>query len=135
MQSVHTVKELLKELSGQVLKLMNLSVLFFVKEEKSVTGPWLYPREGVTTQELRTLYDSREKAVVQWVLENRKRAGCCTHTLPGAKAMYLPIQNGETLYAVMGILLEERREIPSFEYALLSAMLNEAALVLERIFS
>ncbi len=35
----------------------------------------------------------------------------------------------------MGILLEERREIPPFEYALLTAMLNEAALVFERIFS
>lgn len=135
MRRVHTIKDLLKELSGQVLKLMNLSVLFFVKEKGNVTGPWIYPKPDMGKQELRRLYDDQEKAVVQWVLENRKRAGCCTHTLPGAKAMYLPIKNGDEIYAVMGILLEERREIPPFEYALLTAMLNEAALVFERIFS
>ena len=33
----------------------------------------------------------------------------------------------------MGILLEEKRQIPSFEYGLLTAMLNEAALVFARI--
>lgn len=57
----------------------------------------------------------------------------CTHTLPGAKAMYLPIKTSDKTYAVMGIVLEERREIPAFEYGLLTAMVNEAALVFARI--
>lgn len=134
MRRVHNVKDLLSELSGQVLKLMGLSVVFFVKKNEKVTGPWLYPRIGVGKNELRQLYDSQEKAVVQWVIENKKRAGCCTHTLPDAKAMYLPIKTADGLYAVMGIVLEEKREIPPFEYALLTAMLNEAALVFERIY-
>lgn len=134
MRRVHTVNDLLSELSGQVLKLMNLSVIFFVKKEDKVKGPWLYPREGMTKSELKKLYTGTEKAVLQWVVENRKRAGCCTHTLPDANAMYLPIKTSEGLYAVMGIVLEEKREIPPFEYALLTAMLNEAALVFERIY-
>lgn len=134
MRRVHTVKDLLAELSGQVLKLMNLSVIFFVKKGDKLTGPWLYPRPGADKNELRKMYDSREKAVVQWVAGNRKRAGCCTHTLADAKAMYLPVKTGEGLYAVMGIVLEEKRELPPFEYALLTAMLNEAALVFERIY-
>lgn len=134
MRRVHNVKDLLSELSGQVLKLMNLSVIFFVKKEGKVTGPWLYPRSGVEKIELRKMYDNQEKAVVQWVIENQKRAGCCTHTLPDAKAMYMPIKTTQGLYAVMGIVLEQKREIPPFEYALLTAMLNEAALVFERIY-
>ena len=36
-------------------------------------------------------------------------------------------------YGVAGIALEERREIPPFEYSLLTAMLNEAGLVFERM--
>lgn len=134
MRRVHTVKDLLSELSGQVLKLMNLSVIFFVRKEEMLTGPWMYPKQGVEKNSLRKIYDNQEKAVVQWVVENRKRAGCCTHTLPDAKAIYLPVKTSERLYAVMGIVLEEKREIPTFEYALLTAMLNEAALVFERIY-
>ena len=42
------------------------------------------------------------------------------------------MQNNEKVFAVVGIVLEERREIAPFEYGLLIAMLNEAALVLER---
>ena len=48
--------------------------------------------------------------------------------------MYLPIKTGDEIYGVMGIVLEEKREIPTFEYGLLTAMLNEAALVFARIY-
>lgn len=134
MRRVHTVRALLKELSNQVLKLMNLSVIFFVKKDNKMTGPWLFPRVGMDKAQLRDMLDDQERAVIQWVLENKKRAGCCTHTLPGAQAMYLPIKSGDEIYAVMGIVLEEKREIPPFEYGLLTAMLNEAALVFARIY-
>lgn len=134
MRRVHTVKDLLSELSGQVLKLMGLSVIFFVKKGGRLSGPWLYPREGADKKMLKQAVDDREMAVVQWVAENGKRAGCCTNTLPDARAMYLPVKTGDDVYAVMGIVLEEKREIPPFEYALLAAMLNEAALVFERIY-
>ena len=99
-----------------------------------MTGPWLFPRVGMDKAQLRDMLDDQERAVVQWVLENKKRAGCCTHTLPGAQAMYLPIKSGDEIYAVMGIVLEEKREIPPFEYGLLTTMLNEAALVFARIY-
>lgn len=99
----------------------------------TTAGPWLFPRTGMTKEELRKMVDDQERAVAEWVAANGKRAGCCTHTLPGAKAMYLPIKTSDKTYAVMGIVLEERREIPAFEYGLLTAMVNEAALVFARI--
>lgn len=133
MRRVDTVKGLLLELSGQVLKLMNLPVVFFTIQEEKMAGPWLFPRTGMTKEELRKMVDDQERAVAEWVAANGKRAGCCTHTLPGAKAMYLPIKTSDKTYAVMGIVLEERREIPAFEYGLLTAMVNEAALVFARI--
>ena len=134
MRRVENVKDLLMELSEKVLKLMNLSVVFYVGKDEKTTGPWLFPREGVSKEELGKTQDEKERAVVDWVMANKKRAGCCTHTLPDAKAMYLPIKTSEEIYGVMGIILEEKREIPSFEYGLLTAMLNEAALVFARIY-
>ncbi|MDO4601735.1 MAG: DUF4118 domain-containing protein [Eubacteriales bacterium] len=134
MRRVENVKELLMELSEKVLKLMNLSVVFYVRKDEKTTGPWLFPREGVSKEELGHMLDEKERAVVDWVMANKKRAGCCTHTLPDAKAMYLPVKTSEEIYGVMGIILEEKREIPSFEYGLLTAMLNEAALVFARIY-
>lgn len=134
MRRVENVKDLLMELSEKVLKLMNLSVVFYVRKDEKTTGPWLFPREGVSKEELGKKQDEKERAVVDWVMANKKRAGCCTHTLPDAKAMYLPVKTSEEIYGVMGIILEEKREIPSFEYGLLTAMLNEAALVFARIY-
>ncbi len=133
MRRVDNIKEILKELSGQVLKLMNLPVVFFLNKDGKAAGPWVFPKEGETREELRSMIDSQEHAVADWVIANKKRAGCCTHTLPGAKAMYLPIKTSDEIYGVMGIILEEKRQIPAFEYGLLTAMLNEAALVFARI--
>jgi len=76
---------------------------------------------------------SSEEAVVQWVFQNHHRAGACTSTLPSSKAIYLPLQDHEEVLAVVGIVLEQRREIAPFEYGILTAMLDETALVLERI--
>lgn len=47
--------------------------------------------------------------------------------------MYLPIRGRGRIFGVVGIVLEERREIPEFEYGLIVAMLNEAALVFEHL--
>lgn len=135
MRRAYSVKEVFVELSGQVLKLMNLPVVFYLCIDGQAKGPWLFPKEGMTKEELKEKAGGvQERAVAQWVVANRKRAGCCTHTLPMANAMYLPIQAENQIYAVMGILLEEKREIPAFEYGLLTAMLNEAALVFARIY-
>ena len=43
------------------------------------------------------------------------------------------VMEDDKVSAVVGMVLEEKREIAVFEYNLISAMLDEAALVLERI--
>ena len=44
---------------------------------------------------MKKIINVKEKAVAQWTVSNRHRAGTCTHTLPDADAMYLPIQSTE----------------------------------------
>lgn len=116
-------------------RLLNLSVLIYpVSENGIMEAPLLFPRQGMDRSCLETCVNSQEKGVVQWVIANRHRAGACTHTLPDAAAMYLPIWDEEKVRGVMGILLEERRPIEEFEYGLLIAMLNEAGVKLQDTF-
>lgn len=125
-----SVDAIIQEIANQTVKLLDLSVLIYIRQEGKVIGPKMFPRKGLTEVDMKEYTVTTERAVAQWVFKNHHRAGTCTSTLPGAKAIYFPVEDNEVVYAVVGIVLEERREIPTFEYGLLSAMRNEAALVL-----
>lgn len=119
----------------QAGRLLNLSIFIYPVSEKGlVTDPLLFPRKGMTVSQMEAYVDAGEMGVARWVVANHHRAGACTHTLPDAKAMYLPIQDEESVKGVMGILLEERRPIGEFEYGLLIAMLNETGVKLQDAF-
>ena len=45
MRRVDNIKDILKELSGQVLKLMNLSVVFFLSKDGKAVGPWVFQKK------------------------------------------------------------------------------------------
>ena len=94
----------------------------------------LFPRQGADKNSLDSLLTPQEKAVAKWVVANQHRAGACTHTLPTAKAMYLPVRDEEEVKGVVGIFLEERRQIQEFKYGLLVAMLNETGVKLNDRF-
>ncbi len=106
-------------------------------EKKSLfVGPWkgrepqLFTKTGSEEGALKTLLTIEERGVAQWVMKNRHTAGACTHTLSGAKAMYIPIKDDERVRGILGIYLEERRPIAEFEYSLLMAMINETGVKL-----
>ena len=130
-------QEVGEELASQIQKLLMLTVLFYTKVDGICQDPYIFFRKDLDSdiyEELKEKYtDIREQSVVSWVFENGHRAGCTTHTLPDAEAIYLPVMDGEKVLAVVGMVLEERREIGSFKYDIISAILNEAAFVLERI--
>ena len=44
MRRVDNIKDILKELSGQVLKLMNLPVVFFLNKDGKAVGPWVFTK-------------------------------------------------------------------------------------------
>lgn len=128
-------KDVWNQVAVQSGKLLNLSLLIYPVNEKGVLEPpLLFPRKGMEQSQLETLVTSQEKGVAQWVVANHHRAGACTHTLPDALAMYLPVQDEDRVRGVMGILLEERRPIEEFEYGLLIAMLNETGVKLQDTF-
>lgn len=127
-----TREEVWKQVAAQVGKLLNLSIIIYPVDKKgNLEAPILFPRKGMGLTELKENVNEKERAVAQWAASNRHRAGTCTHTLPDANAMYLPVQSTEDVKGVMGILLEERRPVNDFEYGLLIAMLNETGVKLQ----
>lgn len=127
-----TREEVWKQVAAQVEKLLNLSIIIYPVDKKgNLEEPMLFPRKGMGLPELKENVNGKERAVAQWAASNRHRAGTCTHTLPDANAMYLPVQSTEEVKGVMGILLEERRPVKDFEYGLLIAMLNETGVKLQ----
>lgn len=130
-----TREEVWKQVAAQVGKLLNLSIIIYPVDKKgNLEEPMLFPRKGMGLPELKENINGKERAVAQWAASNRHRAGTCTHTLPDANAMYLPVQSTEDVKGVMGILLEERRPVNDFEYGLLIAMLNETGVKLQDTF-
>lgn len=116
-------------------KLLDLSLVIYPVNKDGLLGEaMLFPRQGTEKASLEPLLTSQEKAVAKWVAANHHRAGACTHTLPTARGMYLPVQDEEQVKGVVGIFLEERRQIQEFKYGLLIAMLNETGVKLKDRF-
>src|SRR5512144_378106 len=79
--------------------------------------------------------DQQELSVAQWVYEHRQPAGLGSDTLPGAKALYLPMIASGGAIGVVGILPKNETdgyEPEQFHY--LEAFANQTAIAIERSF-
>jgi two-component system sensor histidine kinase KdpD len=79
--------------------------------------------------------DQQELSVAQWVYEHRQPAGLGSDTLPGAKALYLPLVASAGAIGVVGILPKTATdgfEPEQFHY--LEAFANQTAIAIERSF-
>jgi two-component system sensor histidine kinase KdpD len=79
--------------------------------------------------------DQQEMSVAQWVYEHRQPAGLGSDTLPGAKALYVPLIASAGATGVVGIL--PKTPISAFEpeqFHYLEVFANQTAIALERSF-
>ena len=79
--------------------------------------------------------DQQELSVAQWVYGHRQPAGRGSDTLPGAKALYIPLIASAGAIGVVGIL--PRAATDSFEpeqFHYLEAFANQTAIAIERSF-
>ncbi len=77
--------------------------------------------------------DASELAVAQWVYEHRELAGLGTATLPGARALYLPLMASHLAVGVLGVRPSEPRSIEGPERLhQLETFANQTALAIER---
>ena len=71
--------------------------------------------------------------MIQWVWQNRKRAGATTHNFPKAKWLYLAIRTGQQVFGVVGILMDKQTQPDAFTSSVLFSILGECALALESL--
>jgi len=79
--------------------------------------------------------DQQELSVAQWVYEHRQPAGRGSDTLPGAKALYIPLIGSTGAVGVLGVLPHIASDVfepEKFHY--LEAFANQTAIALERCF-
>ena len=71
--------------------------------------------------------------MIQWVWQNRKRAGATTQNFPKAKRLYLAIRTGQQVFGVVGIPMEKQTQPDAFTSSVLFSILGECALALESL--
>lgn len=77
--------------------------------------------------------DAQEMAVARWVHQHGRLAGHGTETLPGSKALYIPLVGSSGHLGVFGITLGRRTEPPTpSEWQIAETFVAQTALALER---
>lgn len=131
LQRANEFQTIIEKSSQQIARLINQSVLFFSVTNGELQKAWVYnvdPSHPLPAE----YYSEEEYAVAVWVYRNRKSAGISTDTLPGAKALYLPVKGKDTVLAVIGIPLDNANELEVFERSLLGGMIYEIAFAIEK---
>jgi two-component system sensor histidine kinase KdpD len=78
--------------------------------------------------------DPREIAVAQWVLDHGRPAGLGTDTLPGAAALYVPLQGSQSVLGVLGVRPQESLlPLTPDQLDLVETLARQAASGLERV--
>lgn len=129
LQRAKSKEEIIDEISKQILKLLNKTIIFYPVENKQLSKPKVFK---ANIQEDESLYlNPDEEAVATWTYRNNKHAGASTSTLPGAKCLYLALRCDDIVFGVIGIYLKNTT-IDAFENNLLLAILTEGAMALEK---
>ncbi len=131
LQLCNTYDEIINECCFQLYKMLKRTIILYPVKNDELQDPTIYTENAANSFDNNVYLSKNEKIVAQWVLENNKNAGASTSTLPNAKALYLAIRKKETIFAVIGIALAQKEELPQYEKSLLKAMLNEIALALD----
>jgi len=77
--------------------------------------------------------DAADMAAADWSWTHNHVAGRGSDTLPGGRRLFLPIQTGRGALGVVGILREKPPLLSPDERRLLDALLDQAAVAIERV--
>ena len=131
LQKAETPDEVYQMTATQIQKLMQRDVLIYPAQGDVLLDGNVYPADGSSPY---CIPDTdQEQNVIQWVWQNRKRAGATTQNFPKAKRLYLAIRTGQQVYGVVGIPMEKQTQPDAFTSSVLFSILGECALALESL--
>jgi two-component system sensor histidine kinase KdpD len=121
-----TSAEVIKRSVGHIAEVFDCKVVAWIPDDQGTL---------VEVKDLPTSFDvdSKERGVAQWVFINRRIAGKSTGTLPGARALYVPLQGVGATVGVVGLLASQADRFSNpDDIHLLEMFVNQMALALER---
>lgn len=127
LQKATNSNEIAASTAEQIGKLLEKNIYFFLDYPEEKKESFVYKQ----VKDAADYLEKPELAVAQWTFKNNKHAGFSTTTLPGSKCLFLAVRNSDKVFAVVGIDMKEK-ENPVFEQDIMSAILNECALALEK---
>ena len=131
LQKAETPDEVYQMTATQIQKLMQRDVLIYPAQGDALLDGNVYPADGSSPY---CIPDTdQEQNVIQWVWQNRKRAGATTQNFPKAKRLYLAIRTGQRVFGVVGIPMEMQTQPDAFTSSVLFSILGECALALESL--
>ena len=131
LQKAETPDEVYQMTATQIQKLMQRDVLIYPAQGDVLLDGNVYPADGSSPY---CIPDAdQEQNVIQWVWQNRKRAGATTQNFPKAKRLYLAIRTGQQVFGVVGIPMEKQTQPDAFTSSVLFSILGECALALESL--
>ncbi|MEG2958012.1 MAG: hypothetical protein RR826_07085, partial [Christensenellaceae bacterium] len=110
-----------------ISRILERCVIFYMQDIKKQGMLW----QTEYDVDASFLLDDDEKAVAQWVLLNKKRAGAGTDTLMGAGAFYMPIMSQGVVLGVMGVSCKKGL-LSQDQRMLLRMIASQVAMALER---
>jgi two-component system sensor histidine kinase KdpD len=131
LQQARDQSDILRETAGQLIKLLDRTVVFYSEQYGTLSDPIVFSKEGSEADQ-KVYLGTDEHAVAEWVYKNNKRAGATTNTLSAAKCLYLAVRGGDMVLAVAGIAMDKEVPMEAFEKGLMIAMLGECGMALEK---
>ena len=131
LQKAETPEEVYRMTAMQIQKLMQRDVLICPAQGGALLDEIIYPADGRSPYSISDA--DGEQNVIQWVWQNRKRAGATTHNFPKAKRLYLAIRTGQQVFGVVGIPMDKQTLPDAFTSSVLFSILGECALALESL--
>lgn len=120
--------EIINITASQLVKLLNRDVIAYPETDGKLSRGYLFRTSEETAEA--DISSFQDRAVAQWVFENRKRAGATTDVMPEASCLYLAIRINSRVYGVVGIYLDGRPLDP-FENSVMLSILGECALAID----
>ena len=131
LQKAETPEEVYQMTATQIQRLMQRDVLIYPAHAHALPDGIVYPADGTGARSVAG--EEEEQNVIDWVRQNRKRAGATTEIFPEAKRLYLAIRTGQQIYGVVGIPIDQKNQPDAFTSSILFSILGECALALESL--
>ena len=130
LQKAETPEEVYQMTATQIQRLMQRDVLIYPALAHGLHDGIIYPADRTGAH---SVAGGKEQDVIDWVWQNRKRAGATTEIFPEAKRLYLAIRTGQQIYGVVGIPIDQKNQPDAFTSSVLFSILGECALALESL--